>query len=175
MLDQWQRLTQRSRPISEYISRFNEFLSRCDLQENEHVILSRFRTGLKEDLQRELLLREVSTLQHDYQMVQEIDRYAIMPTRRFDPPSKPTPPARPPPTQHGQSFNSGQHGSPSPFVNKDKALMSSQKGMCFKCQQPGHFAAQCPKQSLVIDDRKMKRKKREICKGKRTILQPLNM
>ena len=33
--------------------------------------------------------------------------------------------------------------------------MSSQKGVCFKCQQPGYFAAQCPKQSLVIDDREI--------------------
>ena len=51
MLDQWQRLTQGSRPVSEYISKFNEFLSRCDLQEDEHVILSRFRVRLKEELQ----------------------------------------------------------------------------------------------------------------------------
>ena len=33
--------------------------------------------------------------------------------------------------------------------------MSSQKGVCFKCQQPGHFAAQCPKRSLAIDDREI--------------------
>ena len=31
MLDQWQRLTQGSRPVSDYISKFDEFLSRCDL------------------------------------------------------------------------------------------------------------------------------------------------
>ena len=76
MLDQWQRLTQGSRPVSEYIFKFDEFLSRCGLQEDEHVILSRFRAGLKEDLQRELLLRDVSTLQHAYQMAQEIDRFS---------------------------------------------------------------------------------------------------
>ena len=47
MLDQWQRLTQGSHPISEYIFKFDEFLSRCDLQEDEQVILSRFRAGLR--------------------------------------------------------------------------------------------------------------------------------
>ena len=31
MLDQWQWLTQGSRPVSEYISKFDKFLSRCDL------------------------------------------------------------------------------------------------------------------------------------------------
>ena len=155
MLDQWQRLTQGSRPVCEYISKFNEFLSRCDLQEDKHVILSRFKAGLKEDLQRELLLCEVSTLQHAYQMVQEIDRYARLPARRFDLPSKPTPSARPPQSQNGQYFSSGQHGAPSPFADKGKAPMSSQEGVCFKCQQPRHFAAQCPKWSLAIYDREI--------------------
>ena len=111
MLDKWQRLTQGSRPVSEYISKFDEFLSRCDLQENEHVILSRFGDGLKEDLQPKLLLREVSTLQHAYHMVQEIDRYSRLPAKRFDPPSKSTPSTRPQQSQPGQPFNSGQHGA----------------------------------------------------------------
>ena len=30
--------------------------------------------------------------------------------------------------------------------------MSNQRGICFKCQQPGHFAAQCPKRNLAIDE-----------------------
>ena len=101
---------------------------------------------------------EVSTLQHAYQMVQEIDRYSRLLAKRFDPPSKPTPSARPPQSKHGQSFSSGQHGAPSPFADKGKVQMSSQKGVCFKCQQSRHFAAQCPKRSLVIDDREIEEK-----------------
>ena len=31
--------------------------------------------------------------------------------------------------------------------------MNLSKGTCFKCQQLGHFAAQCPKRNLAIDDR----------------------
>ena len=116
MLDQWQRLNQGSRPVGDYISKFDEFLSRCDLQEDEQVVLSRFRAGLREDLQRELHLREVSTLPHAYQMVQEIDRFAKLPAKRFDPPSRSNPPARP--TQYppqGPSASIGQPGAPSPF------------------------------------------------------------
>ena len=30
--------------------------------------------------------------------------------------------------------------------------MSNQRGICFKCQQPGHFAAQCPKRPLAIGE-----------------------
>ena len=50
MLDQWQQLSQGSHPINDYIAKFDEFLSRCFLQEDEHVVLSRFRARLKEDL-----------------------------------------------------------------------------------------------------------------------------
>ena len=103
MLDKWQRLSQGSRPVSECISKFDKFLSRCDLQEEESVILTHFRSGLKEDLQCELLLREVSTLQHAYQMVHELDSFSRFPAKRFDFTFKPTPSARPPQNQIGQS------------------------------------------------------------------------
>ena len=126
MLDQWQRLTQGSCPVIEYISKFDEFLSRCDLQEDEQVILSRFRAGLKEELQRELLLREISTLQHAYQIAQEVERFTRMPAKRFETPSRPTPPVRPPQNQQlGPSSRSGQHGAPSPFADRGKTPMSN--------------------------------------------------
>ena len=40
--------------------------------------------------------------------------------------------------------------------------MSSQKGVCFKCHQPGHFAAQCPKRNLAIDDRETEEEERYL-------------
>ena len=40
--------------------------------------------------------------------------------------------------------------------------MSSQKGVRFKCQQPRHFAAQCPKRSLAIDDREIEEEEGEL-------------
>ena len=51
MLDQWKSLSQGSKLLSDYISKFNEFLSQCDLREEESVILSHFRTGLRDDIQ----------------------------------------------------------------------------------------------------------------------------
>ena len=40
--------------------------------------------------------------------------------------------------------------------------MSSQKGTFFKCQQPGHFAAQCPKRSLTLDGREIEEEERYL-------------
>ena len=62
MLDEWQNLKQGSKPVSDYIAKFDEYMSRCDIREDESVTLSRFRVGLREDLQRELILRKIYTI-----------------------------------------------------------------------------------------------------------------
>ena len=71
------------------------------------MILFRFRAGLKEEIQRELLLREVTTLQHVYQLAQELDRFFRLSAKKFDPTSRPTPSARPQSSQASQSFSGG--------------------------------------------------------------------
>ena len=45
LLDQWQRLTQGTRSVAEYIAKFDEFVMRCNVTEDESVTLSRFRAG----------------------------------------------------------------------------------------------------------------------------------
>jgi len=47
--------------------------------------LSRFRTRLGEDLRREVFVRDIFTLEHAYQLVQDLDRSQSFPfTRRTD-------------------------------------------------------------------------------------------
>ena len=46
LLDQWQRLTQGNRLVTEYITRFDEYLIRYGVAEDRVVTLSRFRAGL---------------------------------------------------------------------------------------------------------------------------------
>jgi len=50
LLDQWQRLSQENRTVSEYIARFDKFVMRCSIDESEAVTLSKFRDGLREDI-----------------------------------------------------------------------------------------------------------------------------
>ena len=73
MLDDWQNLKQGSKPVSECIAKFDEYMSRCDVMEDEVLTLSRFKSGLREDLRRELILREIYTIQDAYKMVQNFD------------------------------------------------------------------------------------------------------
>ena len=57
----------------EYITKFDEFLVRCDENNSNNVVLSRFHSGLREDLRRELFVRDISTVEQAYQLVQDLD------------------------------------------------------------------------------------------------------
>ena len=103
-----------SKPVSDYISKFDEFLLRCDLREEESVVLFRFRTGLREDLQRELFLREVSTVQEAYQLAQELDRYHKGTPKRYDPTPRTYHSSHPSSTPAGQPSLVGQFKTPNP-------------------------------------------------------------
>ncbi|KAL2501810.1 uncharacterized protein Fot_35658 [Forsythia ovata] len=59
----------------EYIAKFKEFMLRYNVNEESLVTLSRFRTGLRLELQRELIPHDVNSLDQSYQLVQELERY----------------------------------------------------------------------------------------------------
>ena len=73
MLDEWQTLKQGSKPVFEYITKFDEYMSWCDVVEDEVITLSRFRAGLREDLRWELIFREIYTIKDAYEIVQNYD------------------------------------------------------------------------------------------------------
>jgi len=66
--------------VAEYITKFDEFLVRCDENESDIVVLSRFCAG-REDLRCELFVQDISTLEQAY-LVQDLDRSNIFFTRR---------------------------------------------------------------------------------------------
>ena len=71
LLDQWQRLAQGNRSVAEYIAKFDEFIMRCNVDESKSVTLSRFRAGLRKEIQKELFMREVHDLELAYQIARE--------------------------------------------------------------------------------------------------------
>jgi len=74
-LDKWSRLTQGTRSATEYIEKFDEFLTRCSefVDESPTVTLFRFRSDLRDYLCRELFIRGVSDLKHAYQIGRNLD------------------------------------------------------------------------------------------------------
>ena len=64
-------MTQETRFTTEYIEKFDEFLTQYSefVDESPTVTLSRFRSDLRNDLRMELFARSVSDLEHVYQIV----------------------------------------------------------------------------------------------------------
>ena len=75
LLDQWKTMNQGNKPVSEYIAKFDEFVMRCHLNEPEETILSRFRAGLREEIQKELYFREVTDLEQAYQIARTAEQF----------------------------------------------------------------------------------------------------
>ncbi|CAL8179178.1 unnamed protein product [Prunus armeniaca] len=75
LLDEWQTLRQDDMPVVEYIAKFEEFMLRCDIREDRRMTLSRFRSGLRPELQRELIPHNVNTFERVFQIVQELEKY----------------------------------------------------------------------------------------------------
>jgi len=73
LLDQRQDLRQDNNTATKYIEQFEEFRICIDAIEDESITLSRFRKCLNYDLQREMVAREISTLDDVYALVQNFE------------------------------------------------------------------------------------------------------
>ena len=142
MLDDWNTLKQGSKPVSEYIAKFDEYMSRCDVMEDETLTLSRFRSGLREDLKRELILREIYTIQDAFEMVQNFESLNTQP-RRFDPTSRSTTFPKPVSNQSNPTRVNSE-------ISKGKSAYRPDI-ICHECKKPGHYRSQCPQRALFMD------------------------
>ena len=158
LLDQWQRLTQGNRSVTEYITRFDEYLMRCGVAEDRVVTLSRFRARLREDIQRELFLREVTTLEQAYQLALDFERFSRYSTPRRPEPNRVTPSGSRPNINQAPSNGLSPTNPIGRKEDKEKGAIgelskgSSSRSHCFKCHGYGHFAAQCPNRSLFLEE-----------------------
>ena len=93
------RIEIRSQSIEEFISQFDDCALRYGLDEPESVTLSRFRAGLRDDIKRELYLREVDRLKDAYQIAENYERFQRSSMVRKPEPFRPNNPNfRPDPT-----------------------------------------------------------------------------
>ena len=88
LLDQWKRLNQENKTMTEYIAKFDELAMQCNLVKSKSATLLRFRVGLREEIQRELFLRKVQDLDQAYQIATDCERFQRGPTVRRPEPSK---------------------------------------------------------------------------------------
>ena len=74
ILDQWSRLTQGTKSVNEYITKFNEVVKRCLVDEPETMTISRFQAGLREDIKHELFQWRIHYLEDAYQIARDFER-----------------------------------------------------------------------------------------------------
>ncbi|MQL76985.1 hypothetical protein Taro_009395 [Colocasia esculenta] len=75
LIDRWQNIFQGTRSVTDYIAEFDEYLMRCGAREESAVTLSRFRKGLRPIYQHELFRQHVTTIEHAYQVVRELEQF----------------------------------------------------------------------------------------------------
>ena len=152
----WQRIEQKQRSVREYINEFQELMIACELDEDQLSTISRFKTGLREDIKVELELREVSTLDEAYKIALRLDgffkknpRYSnLNQARTFTRGQGNSSPNMPPNSNLNVGMNSSlpktlQFTNPTPRTNSTIR--------CFNCQQVGHVKTNCPKLAQVMD------------------------
>ena len=77
IIDEWQHLQQGDSTVAEYIAKFDDLMIRCNVEEESVAMLARFRAGLWPEYQRELILREVTTLEKAYRYTSNMELYTI--------------------------------------------------------------------------------------------------
>ena len=156
LIDTWQRIEQKKRSVREYLNEFQELMIACELDEDQLSIISRFKTGLREDIKVELELREVSTLYEAYKIALRLDGF-FKKNPRYSNLNQPhtctrgqgnSPPNIPPNSNLNVGMNSSLPKN-SEFTNPTPRTNSTIR--CFNCQQVGHVKTNCPKLALVMD------------------------
>ena len=120
-------------------------------------IISRFKTGIREDIKGELELREVSTLDEAYKIALRLDgffkknlRYSnLYQPRTFNKGQGNSPPNLPLNNNQNVSTNNSLPKT-TQFTNAFRRTNPNVK--CFNCQQVGQVKTNCPKLALVIDN-----------------------
>ena len=118
----------------------------CGEDESDAIVLFRFRSGLKDELRRKLIVRDISTLDRAIQVVQESDQFqaSSFPRRTDyrDNPNRNT--VKYQPNQYQPQSHFGPSNSNPKCEDKGIAgelFRSIQQTQCFKCLGYGHVSA----------------------------------
>ena len=160
LIDTWQRIEQKNKSVKEYMHEFQELMIACKLEEDPLSVLSRFKTGLREEIRMELELREISTLEEAFKTSLRLDEF-FQKNPRYSTSSQPRWSARyqlnPSPNMNNSNTrNNTNRANSSKVVSTRPSTTVPNKSnpniKCFHCNQMGHVKTNCPKLALVMDN-----------------------
>lgn len=149
--------------VLEYIAKFDELNLRCDVREDVDGRLSRFRTGIRPELQKELIPHRIATIEEMFEEVLELEKYIKYPTAcRFDTrgfEQKLNPLSAKPNSGTGQPYRGPANYYPARNERGKGAPEGSRRPgqqQCYRCHEYGHYATECPTRNLLIEDAEVK-------------------
>ncbi|KAI9180646.1 hypothetical protein LWI28_006916 [Acer negundo] len=153
LLDQYLNIKQYSSSVNDYISVFDDLLTRCNIKEEPDVTVARFLNGLKFEVKRVVSIHNPETLEDAYSKALEAEKYLRpYPFRRPPDDLRQT---RPSPSEGSQSFNyrrvntstSNAHFDSRPPIPRDRPVLPSPVRPhnpnieCHHCHAKGHIAS----------------------------------
>ncbi|KAA8530794.1 hypothetical protein F0562_005582 [Nyssa sinensis] len=147
------RLRQRNdQSVADYTEHFYKLLSRINLIETDDQFVARYMTGLKFNLQSELMLHSIHSLEEAYQMALKAEEKAKWtPFRKADN-SKASNEKMVAKSKKNSAPNS-QHPNPHAGEGKNESgkAGSSSSFKCFRCGEAGHRSYECPTKKAEVN------------------------
>jgi len=144
MFEEMLQLRQGSLSVDQFTDRFHELTVRSKVVETEQQTLARYRTGLRNDLRKEMWTARLINVEEAYQLALRIEKQLGPSVGRkimsWDSKSEfiSTSSTQRLPPQRDQ-IRSGVSGD-----YKGKAKASNEGPQCYKCKGFGHYAVVCP-------------------------------
>jgi len=144
MFEEMLQLRQGSLSVDQFTDRFHELTVRSKVVETKQQTLARYRTGLRNDLRKEMWNAHLIKVEEAYQLALRIEKQLGLSVGRkvtsWDSKSEPVPLSS---TQRLPSLRvqtrSGVSGD-----YKGKAKASNEGPQCYKCKGFGHYVVVCP-------------------------------
>ncbi|XP_028790924.1 uncharacterized protein LOC114746810 [Neltuma alba] len=155
LFNQLNSLKQGTSSAADYVSRYDDLLIHNDLNEPSFVVIERFISGLRDDIQRELRVNRPYTLEEAYHKAIDIDFLPKYPSFRRPSfsglESRPTRSSAVSANQRVSQQLSGPSASRPRESSTSNAHTGSSSIECFKCHSKGHIASKCPQRALLIE------------------------
>ncbi|KAA8543271.1 hypothetical protein F0562_021235 [Nyssa sinensis] len=138
--------------VADYTEHFYKLLSRINLTETDDQLVARYMAGLKFNLQSELMLHSIHSLEEAYQMALKAEEKAKWtPFRKADN-SKALNEKMVAKSKKNSAPNS-QHPNPHAGEGKKESgkAGSSSSFKCFRCGEAGHRSYECPTKKTEVN------------------------
>ena len=155
LCDQLINLRQNNMSVAEHMHKYDELKTRSHRVEDSRQTLARCKAGLKPEIKRELLHQPLYSLEHAFQVALDMEEHVgYLSNRRTGVVPLEAAHKRHHDTSRDIKPGSNHLSNPSIGFKPSSFQMADPKGKgikCFKCQQPGHMAYNCPRKNLHID------------------------